>query len=87
MVLDETVKAIKLAGTADEHEPKDLAEAFLDAMQLNEGVAKAVVEAKGPLNLFKARLGDEWIGQHVPYVQKLVAELASAGRRRQAGGK
>lgn len=81
-VLRHTTEAIQR-----EHDPNELAEGFLDAMQLNPGVGAAVQQARGPLPLFRSRLGDPWVMGHVPYVQKLVAAITLAAKRRQAAGK
>lgn len=79
-ILKHTEEAIK-----NEADVAELADAFLDAIEVNPAVATAVQAAGGPLQLFRARIGDEWLKGHLQYAQALVAALTTAAKERQQG--
>lgn len=76
-LLTEVTEAIKA-----HHDVNKLVEGFLDAAQWNVGVATAVREAGGPLDFFRKRLGDEWIGQNANYISQVVSTLTIAAKKR-----
>jgi hypothetical protein len=77
-ILKHTEDAIK-----GEVDAEELAEAFLDAIQVNPAVAAEVQKAGGPLQLFRVRIGDEWLKAHLAYAQALVSALTNAAKERQ----
>jgi hypothetical protein len=75
-----TVEAIQ-----KETDPVDLAENFIDALQLNEALRAVVMQKGGYLQLFRERLGDAWLMAHGPYVRTLVSTMAQSAQKREKG--